>query len=111
MGLADSEEGLSINFPIGPNDSVQSISDKMIKLVSGFQLQDVLYGKRDISEAPDLVRKILGVDMPEEEIYETLEVLGFYVDRENGVIWNSEELAIKHEKFVREKEQSGVSFQ
>ena len=98
-GLGEGEVGLSISFPIDNTDSVEDISAKLVKLTEGFEPQDVLYGRRNVDNSQSLVTKILGVEVNATEAQNYLECLGFFIDTDEGIIWDSKELAEKHKLY------------
>lgn len=102
-GLGKKEAGLNISFPIDVTDAVEDISARLVNLVDCFEPQDVLYGRTSISESQELASKIIGGEVSETEARDILECLGYFIDEDEGIIWDSEELAKKHKSFLAEK--------
>ena len=101
-GLGKNEVGLSISFPIDETDTVEDISARLVNLVESFEPQDVLYGRTDIAEAQELASKIIGSKVNATEARNILECLGYFIDEDEGIIWDSMELAEKHKSYLAE---------
>lgn len=97
-----------IKVPISEEDTVGKVSDRFIQIVSKFQQQDVLYGKRDkeplLEHVIDMYEEALHPD--ENGIVQFQEVAnllatayGYVYDDELDIFWETQDLYNKHKRY------------
>lgn len=97
-----------VKVPVFEDDTVGKVSDRFMQIVSGFQQQDVLYGRHNEEDLFQHVIDIYG-DMlhPDEngnvEFAEVEDILnsayGYVYDEELHIFWETQDLRDKHQKF------------
>ena len=129
MGKADIQEksfvgngkGIIIKVPCDRNDTIYVVNQELMKIVSMFHKQDMVYGRVSVDdiytafcnhylylteEEKEKVYSILEDGYTSENILRALEYfkfLDYYYDEKEDVFWDSEYYYRKHIKFLEEQ--------
>lgn len=119
-------KGLILEVPCKRDDFVYSVNEKMMKLVSQFHKQDMIYGKLTIEDIYELISLYWNYLSEDERIKvnailekgyaseNILEVLKYFpdiflsYDEDENIFWNSEYYYKKHREYLKEQLEVGM---
>ncbi len=103
-----------IHFDATIDDDVEAISNRLLNIVKRFTYQDVLYGYVTLEECVQREFIEFGIDKSYDisnmEVLKRLigeEYLNRYYDEEENLVWDNEELYLKHKEYLESRKKEG----